>query len=615
MSSRRGGLSPGAGDSVDGGSPIAIGEVIKHEAEPTAPSLAANLNGVGAGASDASEAMETTEADDIENVTKKRKTGTGSRGVANLTPEQLAKKRANDREAQRAIRERTRNQIERLERRIHELENQKPYQDLQVVVQAKEAIEAENAEIKRRLASIIGMLQPMVGPTDTIPSIPPALSYTATPIAVPATNNIAYHPATSTSSTSPAGGVADVHRQAAQPPLQSWSSGGSSTPPAPRQVSVVGAIDQGTQALLEQQGQSLRHGLDFEAGRFDLNVVLDPTQAIPKLQRGIEGAQDTGEYHHVPMKHDWTQVNQEYAPQHRPASKWDSPIPIPSPASDSTSGIPPLGVARQKSVTSQPVPGSGSGPDGSAPIIPPAPYPDAQAAAAPVESIPPYSRPLRNCEPTCPLDALLLDFRSERHQRAAEGYQQHEITGPRYPSVSSLLNPANSKYSHPVSKFFTDILTKFPEVSSLPEKVAILYLMFLVMRWQISPTKENLDLLPEWIHPLSCQFDIPHAAWMDFLPFPEMRDRVIRANNPAVFYFDNFFLPITSSLRLCWPYDEAHTLLRNPDSDEIMINPVFESHMRNLDNWKLGTVFAKSFPMLADTCQYWDTASGQQGPK
>jgi hypothetical protein len=101
---------------------------------------------------------------------------------------------------------------------------------------------------------------------------------------------------------------------------------------------------------------------------------------------------------------------------------------------------------------------------------------------------------------------------------------------------------------------------------------------------------------------------------MDFLPYPEMRERVIKANNPEVFYFDNFFLPFTSTLTLSWPYEEAHTLLRNPDSDEIMINPVFESHMRNLNNWKLGRIFAESFPMLADTCQYHDAVS-QGTPK
>ena len=93
---------------------------------------------------------------------KRRASGSGSRGIANLTPEQLAKKRANDREAQRAIRERTKHQIESLENQIRELKCQQPYQDLQHVVRQKEAVEAENAEIKRRLSSILDIVQPLL---------------------------------------------------------------------------------------------------------------------------------------------------------------------------------------------------------------------------------------------------------------------------------------------------------------------------------------------------------------------------------------------------------------------------------------------------------------------
>lgn len=68
-----------------------------------------------------------------------------------------------DREAQRAIRERTKNQIEDLQRQIQELTNQQPYQELQSVLRAKEAVEQENADIKRRLAGIVAMLQPIIG--------------------------------------------------------------------------------------------------------------------------------------------------------------------------------------------------------------------------------------------------------------------------------------------------------------------------------------------------------------------------------------------------------------------------------------------------------------------
>jgi hypothetical protein len=97
---------------------------------------------------------------------KRRRAGAtptaSSRGVANLTPEQLARKRANDREAQRAIRERTKNQIDRLNQRIRDLESQQPYHDLQVVLREKEAVEAENADIRKRLESIVGILQPVL---------------------------------------------------------------------------------------------------------------------------------------------------------------------------------------------------------------------------------------------------------------------------------------------------------------------------------------------------------------------------------------------------------------------------------------------------------------------
>lgn len=108
-----------------------------------------------------------SQIDDLSNdspgPSKKRKAGSSGRGVASLTPEQLAKKRANDREAQRAIRERTKATIENLERKIQELTSQQPYQELQAVIRQKDAIQAENEEIRRRLASIMSIIQPVVG--------------------------------------------------------------------------------------------------------------------------------------------------------------------------------------------------------------------------------------------------------------------------------------------------------------------------------------------------------------------------------------------------------------------------------------------------------------------
>jgi len=93
---------------------------------------------------------------------KRKRAGPSSRGVANLTPEQLERKRANDREAQRAIRERTKNQIETLNREIENLKSQQPYLDLQVALRQKEAVKAENDELKRRIFSFITSIQPFL---------------------------------------------------------------------------------------------------------------------------------------------------------------------------------------------------------------------------------------------------------------------------------------------------------------------------------------------------------------------------------------------------------------------------------------------------------------------
>lgn len=94
---------------------------------------------------------------------RKRPTSGSTRGVANLTAEQLARKRANDREAQRAIRERTKNQIEHLHARIRDLESSQTFQDLQQALRDKEAVLAENREIKKRLAAVLDILNPLLG--------------------------------------------------------------------------------------------------------------------------------------------------------------------------------------------------------------------------------------------------------------------------------------------------------------------------------------------------------------------------------------------------------------------------------------------------------------------
>ncbi|KAI9838374.1 MAG: hypothetical protein M1819_005642 [Sarea resinae] len=464
---------------------------------------------------------------------KPRVTGSGSRGVANLTPEQLEKKRANDREAQRAIRERTKNQIEGLERRIQELTSQQPYQELQLVLRQKEAIQAENDEIRKKLSSILAIIQPIIGPQATqslnefggghqqnlpLQGGPPFEQ--DTPRSFP----------TSTSTVSSLHSTLGTNSSASGAPA--WQPSTSATTPGGQRVWSPSEV-------FEQQRSNMTQGLNLDASkeRLGLGFLLESGQNVSKLGDGI------------PMQE-------------------ASHMPFGSSLTTSSTGS---GFRRP---------------------------PDYSQAGQQGEQLLASNTLPVNCPPTCPLDSILLDFLAERRQRAAEGVPPKKLVGPTYPSVSSLLNPERSIYSHPLSKVFTDILATFPELSTLPERIGILYTMFLVMRWQVSPTQENYDRLPEWMTPRPSQLFTPHPAWIDHLPWPRMRDKMVQTQDYSI---EDFFIPFTSTLSVNWPYEPTDALLSASESDELMINPVFERHLRNFSNWSLGPEFAKAFPHLANT--------------
>lgn len=85
---------------------------------------------------------------------KKRASRAGTRSVTTLSVAQLERKRANDREAQRAIRQRTKDHIETLERTVSELRGSQESSEKIVAVtqQRNRELEEENAYLRTRLS-------------------------------------------------------------------------------------------------------------------------------------------------------------------------------------------------------------------------------------------------------------------------------------------------------------------------------------------------------------------------------------------------------------------------------------------------------------------------------
>lgn len=83
---------------------------------------------------------------------KRRTSRAGTRSVTTLSTAQLERKRANDREAQRAIRQRTKSHIDELERKNAELS--RTDEKLNAVLQRNADLESENAYLRSQLGPI-----------------------------------------------------------------------------------------------------------------------------------------------------------------------------------------------------------------------------------------------------------------------------------------------------------------------------------------------------------------------------------------------------------------------------------------------------------------------------
>ena len=400
----------------------------------------------------------------------------GSRGVANLTPDQLAKKRANDREAQRAIRERTRHTIENLERRIQELEGEQPFQDLQRAIQERDRALADCEELRRRLeavAGIVGSQHPSLNGTFVLQSIPTACISHSEQLEL----------------------AALTAQQSPLPPLN------QTQPPASQPLASPSE---------HQQQQHLHPDLRPSQSGSQTNQITLSAAGVPVYQSGQGSIRQWSPSPARPERQPYPSTNGVHY-DHRRA-------PIASPIQQQQhhhhhhhhnhhSNGERLGLNFLLDSSHQHAPTSAS---------PASSYQSPHNRDHP----PLYSRLTSVGPASCPLDSLLIDFHANRRGLLHEGAPSSEVIGPEYPSMAALADP-NVPLStcHPVSAILIDILSKFPDISKLPEKIAVFYIMFLIMRWLICPCISCYDRLPEWCRPVPDQLEKVHPVWADYLPW------------------------------------------------------------------------------------------------
>lgn len=56
------------------------------------------------------------------------------------------------------------------------------------------------------------------------------------------------------------------------------------------------------------------------------------------------------------------------------------------------------------------------------------------------------------------------------------------------------------------------------------------------------------------------------------------------------------------SLSVNWKYTDSGAFLESPDGQNLVLNPLFESHIRKRESWSIGPEVGEEFPVLAGFC-------------
>ncbi|ROT35297.1 hypothetical protein SODALDRAFT_316651 [Sodiomyces alkalinus F11] len=500
----------------------------------------------------------------------------GTRSVSTLNPAQLARKRANDREAQRAIRARTKEHIERLENELAELKSQQNRDQTQTVQELLRRNRALEEEIMRmRESQPVGQsytrssvydesLPPVSGPVPSARSSPfPAPgTYAAMPELGPS-----YVPVPE--ATEPWGhGVPGVPSAVSSPSSSAntdeYGAAAAYIPtsiPAPlldaRSVPNAGAA---AAAAATATGGPL----DFEevdSGKQQPSIQPRWIPAVPsQLQHPQQRVLPTRAVEHV--HHNSVLPTPAVSPLTRyPAIPfWELPSLV----------TPPTCAADQWLVS----------------FI----RDCRRLAQAQVQAQRPRPRPL---------DALLrpqrLNVKALLEGRLLS--PAHPAPRVQYADLERALDPTMpTAPDHPLVELIGALLDTAGATGAL-ERLGLSVPLQRLLAWLAQPTREAYQALMPDHMPRPSQLTVPHGQWIDLIIHGPLRDAVVERQD--LYGNDEFQLLYASSLRLAnWPGHLVDAIHADPVTGDVWLVDGFAAHAMRSENWRLHSAFIHRYPGL-----------------
>ncbi|RKF56247.1 putative bzip transcription [Golovinomyces cichoracearum] len=534
-------------------------------------------------------------------VSKNRASRAGTRTVASLTPEQLARKRANDREAQRSIRLRTKTRISDLEKRIRELSGEHDERVLEAVCKRNLELEEELKHLRHLSEALresendansspesmmvpaivaqmlIEEVQSGLGSWDDqqqqISYLPPwnwnsRVPHNGTDIPPTFYGNENSEEMMSGGYASPALGVLNSNHQStpnqhinASEPIASHTTPapvpipGRGIPPIPVRSNQVKSSSYPRTASSPSPVLRSTSSTRYDTNSSNLSFTSHPTDRILNLDHSASSG--TGK-------------------------------------NGRNSGA--VSVSNLLSLESTHTESDTSTTDYSIPSSLPF-LPQMQPSLYPWEISLPFHSPVNAIE------SMLLGCLQQLRPLNSPNIKRPKK--PWQPNIKGLIYPELRDEVQGVDLMLSD-LVKSMALLNLPIKVGFFYLVHRFLQWQAALDEDSWNCLPPWMRPEPVQLSNRHPIIASLIFWPNLRKATIESQpryfsaalNPGQSSSQNSFNDAyISSLNLSWPYADTDIFsLPETGSDEIHVSDTFLTHIQDLANWSLDPGFWESLP-------------------
>ncbi|KAH8172465.1 hypothetical protein LIA77_06720 [Sarocladium implicatum] len=201
----------------------------------------------------------------------------------------------------------------------------------------------------------------------------------------------------------------------------------------------------------------------------------------------------------------------------------------------------------------------------------------------------------RYCSPTCKADKWMINVIETGKDARDAAKNAAEFASRDFPSINSLINPSESKPDTPVASAVAEHLIGIVRVHTLPEKIALLYVISHLLRWQIMPSQESYSLIPDLAKPGLAQIALQHPCWVGTIGWPEARERIIQHMDYTE--YPQFATIITRTFSINWAHG-LNGIIKGDSEQGYRLSSAFIKHITLIDNWTVGQELVDSFPFL-----------------